>query len=456
MKTIQNKQAHWIYFAIVWTMVLVAGIAGLQAQEADNEFSIDAKLLTRGELRIGGFQPDNVDNERIAHFLLGQYQFSLNYKRSWLELKLTPKVTCVWGQSSSNLNLSEAWILLKSKHGLFTQIGRQGLDYDDERILGYDDWVMTAPTHDVIKLGYEGHGHKVHALLAYNQNSENSEIGSTYYSGGLQPYKTMQALWYHYDTPKNIFGISLIGMNIGMQNLDQEKPITYYQQLVGTYMTLRPLFFDVTGSFYYQLGKEEHGIPLSAFMGSVKFKATPNQYYSVFAGYDYLSGDKDFNIIPSGMFGLTRHDVIRGFSPIFGSHHDFYGAMDFFYMDNYVGNFTPGLQNLYIGAEVNPIPGLNLKAVYHFLAIATKLDNVKKPLGHEIEAEIYYSFAKFVRISAGYTHMLGTETMAKLQNIAENRRLHWAWIMLSVSPTIFKATWQDKKKMKVEAVFTGD
>jgi hypothetical protein len=82
---------------------------------------------------------------------------------------------------------------------------------------------MTAPTHDVLKFGYEGHGHKVHALLAYNQNSD---AGNSFYSNGIQPYKSMQTLWYHYDTPKSLFGISLLAMNIGMQNEDQEHPKT--------------------------------------------------------------------------------------------------------------------------------------------------------------------------------------------------------------------------------------
>ena len=126
----------------------------LQAQEADNEFSIDAKMLTRAELRYGGFKPDSIDNERMAHFIMGQYRLNFTYKHSsWFEMKLSPQATCVWGQSSVNLGIAEAWVSLKSKQGLFAIIGRQVLEYDDERILGYDDWTMTAPTHDLLALG---------------------------------------------------------------------------------------------------------------------------------------------------------------------------------------------------------------------------------------------------------------------------------------------------------------
>ena len=434
---------------------LFVGIAlmpmlGLRAQEAENEFTIDAKLNTRGEIRVGGFDKENgTGNDLRSQFIMGQYRINLGYKRSdWFEVKLSPQFSGVWGQAGGTLGLAEGWFSMKhNKTGLFAKIGRQVLEYDDERILGYDDWTMTAPTHDVLKFGFEGYGHKVHALLAYNQNSDNISSGTNYYAGGIQPYKTMQALWYNYTTPKSLFKISLIGMNIGMQSQKTDAPDTmFYQQVVGAYMVLKPSILRVEGAFYYQLGKEEHGIPLDAFMGSVKARVSPSEIYNLYAGYDYLSGDKYFAVPPEGFLGMVFHDKIRGFCPLFGSHHDFYGAMDFFYVESYVGGFTPGLQNAYIGGAVKPVKGLNINAAYHFFAIATNLDNLKKPLGHEVEVSLDYTFAKFVRVGAGYSYMRGTETMETLQRVSENRQLHWGWVMLSVTPTIFTYAWNDKKK----------
>ena len=54
---------------------------GLKAQEADNEFSLDAQLVTRGELRAGGFKGDSLDAGRISHFVLGKYRVTADYKR---------------------------------------------------------------------------------------------------------------------------------------------------------------------------------------------------------------------------------------------------------------------------------------------------------------------------------------------------------------------------------------
>ena len=422
---------------------------GLKAQEADNQFSLDAQLVTRGELRAGGFKADSLDKYRRTQFVLGKYRITADYKRSWLEVKLSPQFAGIWGQGGANINLYEGWANLQSKNGLFVKIGRQELDYDNERIIGNDDWTMTAPTHDVLKLGYDGESHKIHLMAAYNQNADSIETGISYYAGGLQPYKTMQTLWYHYNTPKNLFGISLIGMNIGMQSKNDSKPSeTYYQQLVGTYVTLKPGIVALEGAFYYQMGKEEHGMTLDAYMGSAKVTVTPSEVYNLYAGYDYMSGEQ-FPIAINGGLGLIFHDKARGFSTLFGSHHEFYGAMDFFYLDSYVHNFSPGLQNLYVGGNVSPVTGLKINAAYHFYAIAADLqihtEKLNKALGHEMELNVGYTFEKFATVSAGYTFMRGTETMQTLQNLTDNRRLHWGWVMLSVKPTLFSTLWQDKK-----------
>lgn len=423
---------------------------GLKAQEADNVFSLDAQVVTRGELRAGGFKADSLDKYRRTQFIIGKYRITADYKRSWLEVKLSPQFSGIWGQGGATISLYEGWANLKSKSCLFVKVGRQELDYDNGRIIGNDDWTMTVPTHDVLKLGYDGESHKIHLMAAYNQDAANMESGTQYYSGGLQPYKTMQALWYHYDTPRKMFGVSLVGMNIGMQSVkDGETDVTYYQQLVGTYMAFRRKYWSLESEFYYQMGKHESSLPIDAFMGSIKATVKPSEKYKIFAGYDHLSGDKFFSVPPEGLLGMVHHDVIRGFNAIFGSHHQFYGAMDFFYMKNYYQGFTPGLQNIYVGGKVSPVEGLDFVGAYHYYAIATNLDYLdSKTLGHEFDFSASYAFYKAVSVSAGYTYMRGTETMTVLQQIqevTEQRQLHWAWLMLSIKPTLFTTTWQDKQ-----------
>jgi hypothetical protein len=95
------------------------------------------------------------------------------------------------------------------------------------------------------------------------------------------------------------------------------------------------------------------------------------------------------------------------------------------------------------------VDALNLNAVYHYYAIVTNLNYLdRKTLGHEIDFSASYAFNGAVSVSAGYTYMHGTETMTilqQIQEVTEQRKLHWGWVMLSVKPTLFNTTWQDKK-----------
>jgi hypothetical protein len=44
---------------------------------------------------------------------------------------------------------------------------------------------------------------------------------------------------------------------------------------------------------------------------------------------------------------------------------------------------------------------------------------------------------KDCKLSAGYSFMWGTRTMVVLKRSSDRRRLHWGWLMLSVTPKFF-------------------
>ena len=419
-------------------------ISNVAAQtEEENQLTIDAQLKARGEIRRGGYRETTEgDIEGKGSFVFSRTRLTVDYQKPGLELKVTAQHAGVWGQANKgSFNVYEAFALLKSKQGLFAKIGRQELSYDDERIIGSDDWTMAAASHDVLKVGYEGHGHQAHILLGYNQNGENTN-GGTFYEDGAQPYKTMHTLWYHYDMPRFPLGASLLFMNIGTQyGNDDATGKTLYQQLIGGYIKFHPNHWNIEGSYYRQVGHDDQNAELDAWMASVKAQFTPNDLFNVEAGFDYLSGDPYFAVPQPGETGLTFHAKLQGFSPLYGSHHKFYGAMDFFYVSTYVSGFSPGLQNLYIGGNFKPMTGLELGATYHYLATATQLKNIRRTLGHEIELTASYDITKDVKISAGYSLMLGTDAMTRLKRAGNDNDLHWAWLTLLVSPRIFTAKW---------------
>ena len=428
---------------ILCALVLTAFSAALHAQE--NTLTFDADFLTRGEIRAGGLTAGDDMTPDFAAFLLERTMLGIGYERAGLSTRMTIQHSGTWGGAGGgSINLHEAWVKLASKSGFFGQIGRQNLSYDDQRIFGVDDWAMTAKSHDALKLGYEGHGHKLHLIGAWNQNPVNIN-GGTFFSGGTQPYKALEALWYHFDIPKTNLGFSLLAMNVGMQSGDENNPgKTFQQQLLGAYLTFTPNKWKAEAAYYHQLGKDEHGIPINAWMASAKTTFKPNEHGAVYAGYEWLSGDVNFSVPPEGALGMQRHTIIRGFSSLYGSHHKFYGAMDFFYVTTYYGGFTPGLQNAYVGGKWAPGNRFSFDGTFHFLATATKVRNAEMPLGYELELSSSCKIYKDVKVSIGYSFMYGTKTMEILKRAAGKRQLHWAWVMLTVSPKIFTAKWPKK------------
>ena len=414
-----------------------------EVQEKKNVFSIDAELLTRGEIRSGGLANEGVDeDENIAKFILERTRLGLDYERDILKAHITAQHSAVWGQAGKgSLNIYEAWAQLKAHNGLFAKLGRQVLSYDDERIIGSNDWAVTALSHDVLKLGYEGHGHKVHAIFAYNQNSE-SVNGTTLYLNGDKPYKTMQTLWYHYDFQKIPLGASLLFMNMAVQGgKESDLKAQFNQQLLGGYAKYDDGRFGVEASYYRQMGKAEQGIKLKTWMASARGTFSPNEKWRLVGGYDVLSGDPQFPVPGQGQIGLVQHKEINGFTPAYGSHHKFYGAMDFFYVTTYHNGFTPGLQNMYAGVEFSPVKPLKLGTTYHYYSTETKLNNLGKKLGHEIEFTASYDVLKEVKVSLGYTFMAGSKTMEALKRVDHERNLHWAWLNVLIRPRFLSVRW---------------
>ena len=412
-------------------------------EEPQNHLTIDANLMARGELRYGGFPLAVENNVDHAQFVMERTRLSLGYERSILEMKITAQHSGVWGQEGKGaFNLSEAWAKLQARNGLFTIVGRQELSYDDERILGRNDWAMAANAHDALKLGYEGHGHKAHVILAFNQRSWNVYGGTTYTtSSGSQVYRNMVSGWYHYDFKRIPLGASLLFMDMGLQNDQEEDPKVEHQQLIGGFVKFSPRLWNVEAAYYRQMGTDEFHIPIEAWMTSVKADCVPTWQWRVTGGYDYLSRDPNPTVPQIGILGLSRHTKVHGFSTIYGSHHKFYGAMDFFYVSAYYGGYTPGLQNLYGGASFRPIPSVDCSAMYHFLMTAERINGASRTLGHELEFTASYTPVKFVKISAGYTYMHGSSTLQRLQRLENKKHMHWAWLMLTVNPRILNFKW---------------
>ena len=434
-------------------LLMIAATGCLAQKDSVNQLSFSMDVLTHGEACGGGLpKTEGGSDEDKSRFMVGRVRLNVDYQRSGLQVHAVIQNKAIWGMEGNNaLTLYEGWVKMAAKNGLFAQMGRIALAYDDERIIGPNDFATAAQSHDVLRLGYEGHGHKAHAILAYNQNGDNCYNG-TYYDGGAQLYKTMQTVWYHYDVREFPLGASLLFMNIGQQagcyvEVDDEwggkkkaseeynEPRTEYQQMYGGYINFHPKHLTLEGSYYRQTGKVVNNLKQARKIKAWMVKPTEN--YGFVLGYDYLSGDEYVPVIHGGSLGMPLQEYEGGFAPLYGSRTKFYGILDYFYESAYINGFTPGLQNAYLGITGKPASKLSCSATYHYLATATELYDLDRTLGHSIELQASYKFSKDISLVAGYTQMHGTETMDRLKQGSGSKQARWGWFSLVISPSLF-------------------
>ncbi|CDB11347.1 putative uncharacterized protein [Bacteroides sp. CAG:633] len=414
--------------------LFIGNVSISYAQEENNEkdkFFVSAQIRTRGEYRNGALYPRN-ESDLPSGFINERARLSLGYERQRLSLKFSAQHVGVWGQDAlvdknGRFILNEAWAAFEFNDYWFMQLGRQALSYDDERILGGLDWNVAGRYHDALKIGYRKNGHQLHGIFAFNQNDENVIGGTFYDSSKTKLYKNMQTLWYHYDFASTPLQFSIMAMNLGQEGGDAEsrKSDTQYMQTFGTYIKYAPGQWNLSGAFYYQFGKNVSSRSVSAFMGSARASYNINKSWSVNVGTDYLSGND------------KSDGTYKAFNPLYGTHHKFYGAMDYFYASDFIGGYSPGLSDTQIGVGYKVSSSVSMGMNYHYFATAVKLENLKRSLGSEIDYQLDWKIMKDVSLSLGYSVMFGTSTMDIVKGGNHNSWQDWGWISLNINPQIF-------------------
>lgn len=424
-----------IYFLLLSLIVLVSGnkVSAQEAQEKENEFTVKAQLRPRAEYRHGAISPMG-ENSQASSFISNRARLSVGFDNGFLSMGASAQDVSVWGERPQIDNnpwtsgINEAWAKIY-KNGYFLQFGRQQLTYDDDRILGTLDWNQAGRFHDALKTGYENPHNKIHLILAYNQHAQRLNTG-TYYAGG-QPYKSMQTAWYQYDTKEN-FALSLLLMNLGFETGSRgesgtpDKAETSYMQTLGANLSYKVSDLSLYGTVYFQTGKNRVGADVNAYMFAVKGQYNFSPLFSVVLGIDDLSGQKAGN------------DKATNFDPLYGTHHKFYGAMDYFYASPF-GNY--GLTDLFGSLIFKPANKLTLDLTCHYFSSQQPVnvgDAEKKGLGSEIDLTVTYPIRPYITLQGGYSMMFGTEAFFRIKGGSKDRAQNWAFLSLNVNPTIFK------------------
>lgn len=302
--------------------------------------------------------------------------------------------------------------------------------YDDERILGGLDWHQAGRWHDVLLSSFKSETWQVDLALGYNQDSEN--ILNNIYSAPGNNYKTIQMLWAGHEINPT-YNFSILFLNTGFQNESGEGQ-NYMQTFGGNFYKVQG-GLQFTSTFYYQTGESIDGLNVDALMASFYGSLNLNEKLDLLFGSDYLTGD-DYTLLNPEASATTN-----SFNPLYGTHHKFYGFMDYFYVISPHQNV--GLWNSYFGMGWATSEKLKFRLVSHLFSSAANVailqnENLDQYLGTEIDLTFALKVSPSLNINGGYSQILATERMELLKGGGDSDNFHnWIWLMVNVHPQLF-------------------
>ena len=429
---------------ILFFTILLLSAGNLLAQKDSEAVKLNIQLRPRAEFRNGLFTPI-LEGQKPATFISQRSRIGFTYaKNNKLKIGISTQVATVWGNdaqvqnTANDVSLYEAWAQLYFNSYWNIKVGRQIFSYDDERILGALDWNNAGRKHAAALLGFEKNKFKADLAAAFNQNAE--RITGTFYDNSVsQPYKSMQFLWMKYQF-SNAFSASALALNLDTQN-KMDSSISHLQT-VGGNLYYKTEKLNLMATYYYQTGnnpvKNFVTIKTNAWMASAKADYNFNKKFVVGIGSDYLSGN-NMN---------TSSSTISYFNPLYGTHHKFYGFMDYFYGSSSHKNV--GLWDSYLNFNFNPSNNFNGQiALHHFESAGKVLDfsgnKAGSSLGNEADLTFNYLVMKEVKLSGGYSQMFTNTSMKYVKNISAAQTMkpvqNWIWLSINFNPhvLIFKS-----------------
>lgn len=395
------------------------------------QVKISAEIRPRAEFRNGFKRPLNLE-EQAAFFIEQRSRFYVEFHNDKIDFMLVPQDVRIWGNAEQAnktdkalFNMQQAWAAYRFNLSSRIMTGRMELEYDNARILGNLDWAQQGRSHDLLKYEYNDRTVRLHAGLAFNQDDtspEPTKLSNTYYTR-LNNYKTMQFVWFNKTMNENQF--SLLVLNEGRQ---YSQDTVYYLQTIGSYGVINCSSFSLTGEYYFQTGRNKLGATTRAHLGSLSLTYRLNNEININAGGDYLTGDD------------PKTNKNEAFDPLYGTHHKFYGFMDYFYVGNAHGN--AGLGDLYLKCGWQKGPFATQLDGHRFTTSANVLaetgNSLDRYLGTELDFSLGYNVDPFFNIKGGYSMLFYTPTMRSVKQINTGNQASWAWLMLTFKPVLFQ------------------
>ena len=416
---------------------LLLGFLFLSIQFISAQFTIDGEFRPRTEYRhgYGGIITDDAD---AGFGISTRARLNFGYAEESYAIFMSLQDVITWEENRQLLSadannsfaLFEAWGELKLGEGFSTKIGRQTIDYDDQRIFGSVGWTQQARNHDAALLKYTKDNFMLDAGLAFNQDQSDlsgfSSVGTSYSTTGFFSYKAMQYLYLKQSW--EAFSGSLLVLNNDFQayEADGNTPDgTNSLQTFGTHLGYKQGKLALESNLFLQTGERQGGINVKgAYLASLDVMLQTSDKITLGVGVEVISGN-DANAGETGAF-----------FPLYGTNHKFNGFMDYFYVGNHANSV--GLLDVHISAnfKLNETSGLLLKALN--FSGEQELASGEKSLGTEVDLVFSKKF-KGYGLALGYSQLFASEGMYELKgttNDAAASSQNWAWAMVTIKPKL--------------------
>ncbi len=412
---------------LLFIPLLFAHIAVAQ----DNSVVLGAELRPRFILN-DGYKKLLSEDEKPFGYVTQRTRLFSTFQRDNLSANVAFQDVRAWGNdnlytssgvfgNTNSVSLFTGWFKYKFTESLYLKTGRQLLSYDDQRIISARAWNDYQVTYDAVLFNWSTAMNKLDLAVSWNVNSTaNADIN---------PAKFKLFSFLRYERQMGDFNVSAISV-ITANTLTDTTTDLFYRGTYGAYLRYSSGNNKAVLSGYFQNNLNDNGKETSAFCLSLLLnRKLPGLNSDVSAGIDWLSGQ---DATKTGSYQNTNHR----FDILYGKRHGAYGYMDYF-------STTPqqGLVDYFIKYYYSFGKGLQLGADYHYFTLAGNLyqtgttTKASKDLGQEFDFTFKANIVKDVKLQAGYSFYLATDTFKQIKAVenVKTRFPQFFYLMITVN-----------------------
>lgn len=409
------------------------------------QFSVSAELRPRFEMDNGALKPhpDTVD---ALYFVSQRSRLKFDFAKEKYQLRLTIQDVRFWGSgdiytstglwgSTAGLDIQEAWVRLKLCDDSKITIGRQVLQFDDQRLISGRNWNQFGIAYDAVNYTLTRNKWNLNVAVSYNTNtyiSNGKVIKDEEFFNAKNIMKSFNFI--HLSRAFNEhFQASVMAVGAAYQS-SKSASVLYMTGTYGFWVKYNKGIFDIAGNIYYQNGKAQTGKEVSAYMATVH-PGVKVGAFRIGLGGDYISGDNAEN----DDYGTKE----RTFNKMYGAVFKYYGFMNYYtYMKASTAN--GGLTDIYPNVKATFNKKHTILLSFHKFYLSNPVLIKGEPssdqdLGSELDLMYTYKPMKELSLQAGFSYYFTTETLEGVKNVqaSDIHSPYWGWVMLTFTPKLF-------------------